>query len=521
MQRVPALAALLALVLLAAPAAALTPKQIDKGARKASQGLRQPVRFLASDKLAGRQNGSEGSVRAQEFLVKRLAKIAEPLGTGEDPYLQPFLRLGDVGTNVLAVIRGSELPDEYVMIGGHYDHLGVDCDPGEKPGDVICNGATDNAAGTAAVLAVAKAIAKLPEPPRRSVLIALWDAEEDGLEGAEYYVEEAPLVPLAQTVAYVNLDLLGATLIPSLERNTFAIASETGGAVLRDAIDAAAAAHPAVELTPLSEAFGQGRSDYRPFALAGVPTVFFGDGSSALLPHRGRRPLARRLEEARAAERDRLPHRHRAHRGGDDAGLRAAERLAGVRGRGRAPAHPRALRAGGPRALPARHAGADPERGVGDRRDRRRGAGGVRRPRRRRDAHPCGRLRGRARSASLPGLVGSASLQETPAMPVRERFDGVSVDTKANVYFDGRCVSHTIRLSDGTRKSVGVILPATLTFETAAPETMEIVAGRCRVKLRGSDAVTEYAGGQSFDVPGSSAFEIEALEPVHYVCHFG
>ena len=179
------------------------------------------------------------------------------------------------------MIRGSELPDEYVMIGGHYDHLGVDCDPGEKPGDVICNGATDNAAGTAAVLAVAKAIAKLPEPPRRSVLIALWDAEEDGLEGAEFYVEEAPLVPLAQTVAYVNLDLLGATLIPSLERNTFAIASETGGAVLRDAIDAAAAAHPAVELTPLSEAFGQGRSDYRPFALAGVPTVFFGDGSSA------------------------------------------------------------------------------------------------------------------------------------------------------------------------------------------------------------------------------------------------
>ena len=106
-------------------------------------------------------------------------------------------------------------------------------------------------------------------------------------------------------------------------------------------------------------------------------------------------------------------------------------------------------------------------------------------------------------------------------MPVRERIDGVSVDTKANVYFDGRCVSHTIRLSDGTRKSVGVILPAKLTFETGAPETMEIVAGRCRVKLRGSDAVAEYAGGQSFDVPASSAFEIEALEAVHYVCHFG
>ena len=106
-------------------------------------------------------------------------------------------------------------------------------------------------------------------------------------------------------------------------------------------------------------------------------------------------------------------------------------------------------------------------------------------------------------------------------MSVRERLDGVSIDTKANVYFDGRCVSHTIRLADGTRKSVGVILPAKLTFETAAPEKMELVAGRCRVKLAGSSAATEYRGGQSFDVPGQSHFEIEALEPVHYVCHFG
>jgi hypothetical protein len=106
-------------------------------------------------------------------------------------------------------------------------------------------------------------------------------------------------------------------------------------------------------------------------------------------------------------------------------------------------------------------------------------------------------------------------------MSVRERLDGVSIDTKANVYFEGRCVSHTIRLPDGSRKSVGVILPAKLSFETAAPETMELIAGRCRVKLAGSDRVSEYGGGQSFDVPGQSRFEIEALEPVHYVCHFG
>ena len=106
-------------------------------------------------------------------------------------------------------------------------------------------------------------------------------------------------------------------------------------------------------------------------------------------------------------------------------------------------------------------------------------------------------------------------------MSVRERLDGVSIDTKANVYFDGRCVSHTIRLPDGTRKSVGVILPAKLTFDTAAPEKMELIAGRCRVQLAGESAVREYGAGQSFEVAGSSSFEIEALEPLHYVCHFG
>jgi len=101
-----------------------------------------------------------------------------------------------------------------------------------------------------------------------------------------------------------------------------------------------------------------------------------------------------------------------------------------------------------------------------------------------------------------------------------EKLDGVSVLTKGNVYFDGKCVSHTVLLADGTRKSVGVILPSTLRFTTGAPERMELVDGRCRVKLEGASAFTDYAGGQSFDVPGNSAFDIETLETLHYVCHF-
>jgi hypothetical protein len=106
-------------------------------------------------------------------------------------------------------------------------------------------------------------------------------------------------------------------------------------------------------------------------------------------------------------------------------------------------------------------------------------------------------------------------------MGAAERLEGVAVVTRANVYFEGRCVSHTVFLPDGSRKSVGVILPAALTFETGAPEVMEIVAGRCRVRLPGSSADVEYGPGQRFEVAGGSSFRIEALEPLHYVCHFG
>jgi hypothetical protein len=101
------------------------------------------------------------------------------------------------------------------------------------------------------------------------------------------------------------------------------------------------------------------------------------------------------------------------------------------------------------------------------------------------------------------------------------QFDNVSVTKTANVYFDGKCVSHTVTLADGTRKSVGVILPSTLTFNTGAPEIMELLQGRCRVRMAGSDSWTEYAGGQSFEVGGNSSFDIETLENLHYVCHFG
>ena len=102
-----------------------------------------------------------------------------------------------------------------------------------------------------------------------------------------------------------------------------------------------------------------------------------------------------------------------------------------------------------------------------------------------------------------------------------EKIDAVSVTTKANVYFDGKCVSHSLTQADGTKLSVGVILPATLTFNTGAPEIMECVAGSCEYKLAGTDSWIKSSAGEKFNVPGNSSFEIKVTEAYHYICHFG
>lgn len=101
------------------------------------------------------------------------------------------------------------------------------------------------------------------------------------------------------------------------------------------------------------------------------------------------------------------------------------------------------------------------------------------------------------------------------------QLENVTVLAAANVYFDGKCVSHTVLLADGTRTSVGVILPASLTFGTAAPERMEITAGSCRVRMAGSDDWTEYAAGSAFEVGADSSFDIETDGQLDYLCTYG
>lgn len=102
-----------------------------------------------------------------------------------------------------------------------------------------------------------------------------------------------------------------------------------------------------------------------------------------------------------------------------------------------------------------------------------------------------------------------------------DTFDGVSVVKRANVYFGGKCVSHTVLFPDGGRKTLGVILPSSLTFSTEAPELVEINAGRCRIRLKGESDWTIYGAGEKFSVPGNSSFDIETLEMLDYVCHYG
>lgn len=101
------------------------------------------------------------------------------------------------------------------------------------------------------------------------------------------------------------------------------------------------------------------------------------------------------------------------------------------------------------------------------------------------------------------------------------QFDNVSVTKKSAIYFDGKCVSHTVLFSDGSKKTIGVIFPSSLTFNTGAPEIMEIVAGKCKVRAAGATEWTSYEANQQFSVAANTHFDIETLETVDYVCHYG
>ena len=102
-----------------------------------------------------------------------------------------------------------------------------------------------------------------------------------------------------------------------------------------------------------------------------------------------------------------------------------------------------------------------------------------------------------------------------------EQFENATITCKANIYFDGKVVSHTVHTAEGERKTLGIVFPGEYTFDTAAAEIMEIQAGTCRAKLPGSDDWQTFESGSTFDIPANAVFEIAVDEgTAEYICSY-
>lgn len=186
------------------------------------------IGFLASDELQGREAGYLSGRIAGQYIVAYLKTLGlQPLNDGS--FFQPFeayrkerqkkaryqVHPDSIAQlkkevhqklslrNVLAKIDGKN-PNEYVIVGAHYDHLGIDP---LLDGDQIYNGADDNASGVSAVLQIARAFLATGEQPERTVIFAFWDGEEKGLLGSEYFMQTCPFTK--QIKGYLNFDMIG------------------------------------------------------------------------------------------------------------------------------------------------------------------------------------------------------------------------------------------------------------------------------------------------------------------------
>ena len=187
------------------------------------------IGFLASDGVEGREAGRHGGRVAGEYVKSVLQDMGlKPLN--EISYFQPFEAYSPERQkrvrfsvhpdsiqkysqlpahrklelrNVLGYIEGKN-KNEYVVMGAHYDHLGMD---EVLDGDKIYNGADDNASGVSAVLQIAKAFLASGEKPERTIIFALWDGEELGLLGSEYFMQTCPFA--LDIKGYVNFDMIG------------------------------------------------------------------------------------------------------------------------------------------------------------------------------------------------------------------------------------------------------------------------------------------------------------------------
>ncbi|HVS62071.1 MAG TPA: M28 family peptidase [Thermoanaerobaculia bacterium] len=223
------------------------------------------MRALSDDALGGRGVGTSGNARARELIEGALERAGvQPVG---ESYRMPFAVADALeGVNLVGVVPGRSLPDRYLLLSAHHDHLGI------RDGEIF-NGADDNASGVAVVLEIARRAAE--EPLEHSLLVVFFDAEERGLAGSRSFVANPP-VELEALALAVNLDMVARG------EDTGLFASGTfHHPALRPVLERAAVSGP-VELR-----FGHDRpedggdnwtlqSDHAAFHLAGIPFVYFG-----------------------------------------------------------------------------------------------------------------------------------------------------------------------------------------------------------------------------------------------------
>ena len=239
--------------------------------------LREHVAFLADDKLEGRAAGTKGNERAAKYIADRFRKLGlERVAERGRSWYQDFeaksQRYKQVDArNVAGFLAGTDetLKDEVIVIGAHYDHVGVgrfgsrERDRGSLD-DKIHNGADDNASGTAGLLELAEAFAE--HPPKRSILFLAFSAEELGLLGSYHYCAE-PLLPLERTVAMFNFDMIGRSEDDYLFIGGVGT-SPVWPELVRDHVESAGLAVERGE-------GGRAPSDNTPFYEKDVPVLFF------------------------------------------------------------------------------------------------------------------------------------------------------------------------------------------------------------------------------------------------------
>ena len=178
----------------------------DLAASITAEGAFKHVAELASDAYEGREAGTAGADKAAEYLAARLKEWKLAPAGPKGAWFQPFKAGGKPARNVLGAILGSDpaLKKEFVLIGAHYDHIGLE----RRGEDRINNGADDNASGTAVALEIARALASMKTKPARSILFGWWSGEEKGLLGSRPFTQN-PTVDLKSIVACLNLDMVG------------------------------------------------------------------------------------------------------------------------------------------------------------------------------------------------------------------------------------------------------------------------------------------------------------------------